>query len=57
MLDFGYVALDISGAKPEDAGTYTLVAKNALGKDETKTQMKVAGDYLHACYQKWDISK
>ena len=44
MLDFGYVALDITGAKPEDAGTYTVVARNALGQAETKTQMKVEGE-------------
>ncbi|XP_043190339.1 titin-like isoform X4 [Amphibalanus amphitrite] len=41
VLDFGYVALDITGAKPEDAGTYTLVARNALGQAETQAQMKV----------------
>ena len=31
MYDFGYVALDLLYAYPEDSGTYTVVARNQLG--------------------------
>ena len=30
MYDFGYVALDILWAYPEDSGTYSVVAKNQV---------------------------
>ena len=39
--DFGYVALDILDVKKEDAGTYVLVASNALGRQEAKIDLKV----------------
>ena len=41
--DFGFVALDILYAYPEDSGTYTCVAKNVLGETRTECTLKVAG--------------
>ena len=32
MFDFGYVALDLLYAYPEDSGVYELVARNELGE-------------------------
>lgn len=39
--DFGYVALDILGVRGEDAGTYTVVARNSLGEAQTSATMLV----------------
>jgi titin len=39
--DFGYVALDIVAVRSEDAGTYTVVARNALGEAQMSTTMEV----------------
>lgn len=39
--DFGYVALDILDVRSEDAGTYTVVARNALGEAQSETTMVV----------------
>jgi titin len=39
--DFGYVALDILGVRGEDAGTYTVVARNSLGEAQISTTMQV----------------
>lgn len=39
--DFGYVALDILGVRGEDAGTYTVVARNSLGEAQTSATMMV----------------
>ena len=39
--DFGYVALDIMDVKKEDAGTYMLVASNALGRQEASIDLRV----------------
>uniref|UniRef100_A0A914XE33 Ig-like domain-containing protein n=1 Tax=Plectus sambesii TaxID=2011161 RepID=A0A914XE33_9BILA len=41
MFDFGYVALDILYAYPEDSGTYTVVARNQLGEAQSQTQLAV----------------
>jgi hypothetical protein len=38
---FGFVALDIMYAYPEDAGTYTCRASNALGQAVTSCQLSV----------------
>ena len=39
--DFRYVAWDIMDVKKEDAGTYVLVASNALGRMEAKIDLRV----------------
>lgn len=39
---FGFVALDIMYAYPEDAGTYTCRAANALGQAVTSCQLNVS---------------
>lgn len=39
--DFGYVALDICELIDTDAGVYTCVATNMLGKDEVSSSVKV----------------
>uniref|UniRef100_A0A914DC75 Ig-like domain-containing protein n=1 Tax=Acrobeloides nanus TaxID=290746 RepID=A0A914DC75_9BILA len=36
--DFGYVSLDILSVYAEDSGTFTCVAKNAVGEAQTSTQ-------------------
>ena len=41
--DFGFVALDILYAYPEDSGTYTCVAKNVLGEISTQCSLEVRG--------------
>merc|ERR1719347_1293001 len=41
--DFGFVALDILYAYPEDSGTYTCVAKNVLGETSAQCTLKVQG--------------
>ena len=51
MFDFGYVALDILYAYPEDSGTYTVVARNELGEAESSVELVVTGEkvlYLDA---------
>lgn len=40
-FDFGYVALDISHAVPEDAGEYSVRAINALGQCVSTIELKV----------------
>lgn len=39
--DFGYVALDILSVRSEDAGTYTVVARNSLGESQLSASMIV----------------
>uniref|UniRef100_A0A1I7XKA0 Titin n=1 Tax=Heterorhabditis bacteriophora TaxID=37862 RepID=A0A1I7XKA0_HETBA len=44
MFDFGYVALDILYAYPEDTGTYVLVARNELGEARCSLELVVSSD-------------
>ena len=44
--DFGYVALDIASVREEDSGTYTVVAKNALGEAMLNASMVVQGNFF-----------
>lgn len=41
MFDFGYVALDLLYAYPQDSGTYTLVARNELGEAQSNVELVV----------------
>ena len=47
--DFGFVALDILYAYPEDSGTYTCVAKNVLGETKTQCSLQVSGKFSRQC--------
>ncbi|KAI5701651.1 hypothetical protein M8J75_011738 [Diaphorina citri] len=40
-FDFGYVALDIMSVTALDAGTYTVVARNALGEEQLSATMEI----------------
>ncbi|XP_068082222.1 titin [Anabrus simplex] len=39
--DFGYVALDIESVRSDDAGNYTVVARNSLGEAQMSATMEV----------------
>ena len=41
--DFGFVALDILYAYPEDSGVYTCRAVNAFGETQTQSNLLVQG--------------
>lgn len=43
VYDFDYVALDLLQVYPEDSGTYTCIAKNALGEAQTSASVQVTG--------------
>ena len=43
--DFGYVALDILGVRGDDAGVYTVVARNNAGEAQLSTTMIVESEY------------
>ena len=42
-FDFGYVALDINGVRPEDGGLYTMLCANELGSVESSITLNVLG--------------
>ncbi|CAB3397921.1 unnamed protein product [Caenorhabditis bovis] len=44
MFDFGYVALDLLYAYPEDSGIYTLVARNELGEAQSNVELVVGNE-------------
>lgn len=44
--DFGYVALDITSVRSEDAGTYTVVARNKLGEAQSSATMEVESKFF-----------
>lgn len=48
--DFGYVALDILSVRADDAGTYTVVARNALGEAQLLASMHVESNYSLISY-------
>jgi titin len=41
--DFGFISMDIKGVIPEDSGTYSVRARNALGEDVRQCQVTIAG--------------
>lgn len=45
--DFGYVALDILYAYPEDSGTYMCKATNLAGEAVNTCTIKVGCKYFH----------
>ncbi len=49
--DFGYVALDILAVRDDDAGVYTVVARNALGEAQAQSTMVVESEFVNShCY-------
>jgi len=50
MYDFGYVALDILYAYAEDSGTYTVIARNALGESQCQCLLTVKGRIVGSNY-------
>lgn len=45
--DFGYVALDILSVRDDDAGVYTVVARNALGEAQAQATMIVESKFFY----------
>lgn len=43
--DFGYVALDIVSVREDDAGVYTVVARNSLGEAQAQATMVVESKF------------
>ena len=46
QYDFDFVALDLLNVYPEDSGTYTCTARNALGEATTTSTVKISGKDL-----------
>ena len=44
LYSFGYVSLNITGLRVEDAGTYVCVARNASGEAMTQAQIGVVAE-------------
>ena len=49
--DFGFVALDINGVRPQDNGTYSCVARNELGEAVATCSVLVKGTYQMSAQQ------
>ncbi len=47
QYDFDFVALDLLSVYPEDSGTYTCTARNAMGEATTSAQIRITGTYLN----------
>lgn len=47
--DFGYVSIDILQVRSEDAGTYTVVARNNWGEAQLSSTMVVESMYMFIC--------
>ena len=45
--DFGYVALDIAGLRPEDEGVYSCRARNDLGEAVTTASVRIRCESRH----------
>jgi titin len=43
LFEFGFCALRVKQAIPEDSGVYTVVARNALGEDRRQCNVTVLG--------------
>lgn len=59
MFDFGYVALDILYAFPEDSGIYTLIARNELGEVQSNLELIVNSEkslYLDAHHPEGNLN-
>lgn len=54
--DFGYVALDILSVRGDDAGTYTVVARNALGEAKLSASMKVESKISLYILKSWPLA-
>lgn len=50
--DFGYVALDILSVRDDDAGVYTVVARNAMGEAQAQATMIVESTFAYFVVQK-----
>ncbi|XP_055338080.1 LOW QUALITY PROTEIN: titin-like [Paramacrobiotus metropolitanus] len=44
VCDFGFIALDIIGVRPDDAGDWVCVIKNKAGQVETRTRLNVLNE-------------
>lgn len=44
VCDFGFVALDIIGVRPDDAGEWVCVIKNRAGQIETRTKLNILNE-------------
>jgi len=44
------MSMIIKGVTPEDAGTYTVVASNELGKEEADIELHVKSKYPGHCF-------
>jgi hypothetical protein len=48
--DFGFVALDIQGVRPEDQGTYIAKAQNLVGEAVTTASLQIICNYNNSFF-------